>query len=375
MKGGEEKVSPRPYGVAGLRPILEVLKEMNSERNLRRLITMILDTMIKFCNAQRGSIGVLKGDRFNAELSRDRDGDEIPHSDLAALGTMLRLVSQTGEEIVIDDVRKDSRLRNRFVTPGIHPCAILCVPLRVKSRLLGAIYLDNTQTPHAFGPRHREFAQILTDHAAIAIENALLHRQTTRDRTTNLSNHPHFEMLLESELERARRLNQPCGLLMIDVDDFKGVNDLYGHPTGTEVLRRIAGTMSATVRGMDLVARGRDPEPEPVVGRYGGDEFEIALPGTSREGALKAARRIIAAVQSQCLVIGVNAIRPAISIGIAVYPDDALDAQELHLRADEALYESKRSGKGRAVLCRARKRLSSDPRPRQGVLPNWLEDC
>ena len=374
MKGGEEKVSPRPYGVAGLRPILEVLKEMNSERNLRRLITMILDTMIRFCNAQRGSIGVLKGDRFNAELSRDRMGDEIPHSDLAALGTLLRIVSQTGEEVVIDDVRKDSRLRNRFLVPGPHPCAILCVPLRVKSRLLGAIYLDNTQTPHAFGPRHREFAQILTDHAAIAIENALLHRQTTRDRTTNLSNHPHFEMLLESELERARRLNQPCGLLMIDVDDFKGVNDLYGHPTGTEVLRRIAQTMSSTVRGMDLVGRGRDPEPEPVVGRYGGDEFEIALPGTSREGALKAARRIIAAVQSQCLVIGVNAIRPAISIGIAVYPDDALDAQELHLRADEALYESKRSGKGRAVLCRARKR-SSDPRSQMGVLPNWLEDA
>jgi GGDEF domain-containing protein len=182
-------------------------------------------------------------------------------------------------------------------------------------------------------------------------------------------------MLLESELERARRLNQPCALLMIDVDDFKGVNDLYGHPTGTEVLRRIAQTMTATVRGMDLVGRGRDPdqEPEPVVGRYGGDEFEIALPGTSRDGALKAARRIIAAVQSQCLVIGVNAIRPAISVGIAVYPDDALDAQELHIRADEALYESKRTGKGRAVLCRPR-RKPQDPRTHPGALPSWLDE-
>jgi diguanylate cyclase (GGDEF)-like protein len=373
MRSGEEKADrPRSYGVAGLRPILDVLKEMNTERNLRRLITMILDTMIRFSNAHRGSIGVLKGDRFNAELSRDRAGDEIPHSDLACLGPLLRIVSQEGEPVVIEDVRKDERVRDRLQVPGPHPCSILCLPLRVKSRLIGAVYLDNTQMSHAFGPRQREFAEILTDHAAISIENALLHRHTTRDRTTSLSNHPHFEMLLESELERARKLNQPCALLMIDVDDFKGINDVYGHPTGTEVLRRIAQTLSTTVRGMDVVGRGKERDPEPVVGRYGGDEFEIALPGTTRDGALKAARRIIAAIQSQCLVIHGQAIRPAISVGAAVYPDDALDAEELHLRADEALYESKRSGKARAVLCRARK-VHPDPKARGG-LPNWLED-
>lgn len=375
MKAGEEKAErPRTFGVAGLHPILEVLKEMNSERNLRRLITMILDTMIRFSNAHRGSIGVLKGDRFNAELSRDRMGDEIPHSDLAAMGTMLKIISQGGEAVVVEDVRKDLRVRDRLQVPGPHPCSILCLPLRVKSRLIGAIYLDNTQMTHAFGPRQREFAQILTDHAAIAIENSLLHRHTTRDRTTNLSNHPHFEMLLEGELERARRLGQPCGLLMIDVDDFKGINDTYGHATGTEVLRRIAYTLSTTVRGLDVVGRGKEKPVEPVVGRYGGDEFEIALPGTSREGALKAARRIIATLDSQAISVDGHAIKPAISIGIAVYPDDALDAQELHLRADEALYESKRTGKGRAVLCPVKK-VAPEPKPRTGLLPSWLEDC
>jgi GGDEF domain-containing protein len=368
------KEQPRGFGVAGLRPILEVLKEMNSERNLRRLITTILDTMIRFSNAHRGSLGILKGEQFNAELSRDRSGDEIPHSDFAALGTVLRIVSQNGESVVIDDVRKDPRVSDRLLAPGAHPLSILCLPLRVKSRLIGAVYLDNTQMSHAFGPRQREFAQILTDHAAIAIENALLHRHTTRDRTTNLSNHPHFEMLLEGELERARRLGESCALLMVDVDDFKGINDEYGHPTGTEILRRIAQTMSNTVRGMDLVGRGKGPPPEPVVGRYGGDEFEIVLPGTSREGGLQAARRIIAAVQSQRGALGGREIRFGISVGIAVYPDDALDAQELHLRADEALYESKRAGKGRAALCRARK-PGPESKSRKGLLPNWLEDC
>jgi GGDEF domain-containing protein len=143
---------------------------------------------------------------------------------------------------------------------------------------------------------------------------------------------------------------------------------------GTEILRRIAQTLSATVRGIDVLGRGVGPPAQPVVGRYGGDEFEIALPGTSRDGAIKAAKRIVAAVKNEPFTADGKPIRLTISVGIAVYPEDALDGQDLHLRADEALYESKRAGKGRAILCQARK-LPSDTQPRTGLLPNWLEDC
>jgi diguanylate cyclase (GGDEF)-like protein len=374
LTGAEKLVGAKKTGVAGLHPILDVLKEMNSERNLRRLITMILDTMIGFSNAQRGSIGVFKGDRFNAELSRDHDGGEIPHADLAALGTVLKIVSDEGQTVVINDTRQDPRVQVRFRSPGNHPCAILCLPLRVKSRLIGAIYLDNTQMTQAFGPRQREFAQILTDHAAIAIENALLHRHTTRDRTTSVSNHPHFETQLEGELERARRLGQSCGLLMIDVDNFKGINDLHGHPLGSEILRHIAQILTATVRGVDVVGRAQEPSQEPVVGRYGGDEFEIALPGATRETALKAAKRLVASVKAQDFKSAGKAIKLSISVGVAVYPDDALDSQELILRADEALYQGKRAGKGRAVLCYPH-RVKEVAESKTGLLPRWLEDC
>jgi diguanylate cyclase (GGDEF)-like protein len=371
--GAERIIGTKNSGVAGLHPILNVLKEMNVERNLRRLITMILDTMIGYSNAQRGSIGVFKGDRFNAELSRDDKGNEVSHSDISTLGTMLKIVSEEGQAVVIDDTHKDLRVRDRILLPGNHPCSILCLPLRVKSRLIGAVYLDNTQMTQAFGPRQREFAQILTDHAAIAIENALLHRHTTRDRTTNVSNHAYFETLLESELERARKLGQPCGLLMIDVDNFKGINDLHGHPVGSEVLRHIAHILTTTIRGEDVVGRAQEPSQEPVVGRYGGDEFEIALPGATREAALKAAKRLVGAVQGQGYSSAGKKIKISISVGVAVYPDDALDSQELILRADEALYQSKRAGKGRAALCHAR-RIVEEPPPRKGMLPRWLEE-
>ena len=337
-------------GIAGLLPILNVLKEMNSERNLRRLVTMILDTIIEYSNATRGSIAFFKGERFNAELSRDKDRNELRHADIPTLGTALMRVNEVGESVVIDDVRSDHRIRDGGLLPGYDARSVLCLPLRVKSRLIGAVYLDNTQMTHAFGPRHRELAQILTDHAAIAIENALLQRQSTRDRITGVSNHAHFEQQLDAELDRARRMDQSVGLLMIDVDDFKQVNDIYGHPTGTDILRRVASTLAKTLRGMDVVGRPEEQTESPVLGRFGGDEFEVILPHTSRGGVLDAAARILQAVKTEQHVIDGTPITISITIGGAVFPFDASETNDLFLRADQALYQAKRAGKGRVSL-------------------------
>jgi len=220
----------------------------------------------------------------------------------------------------------------------------------VKSRLIGAVYLDNTQICRAFGPEQLEFAQVLTDHAAIAIENALLQRQSTRDRITAVSNHAHFEQAVDAELERARRLRQSCGLLMIDVDDFKKVNDVYGHPAGTVILRRIAHLLSTTMRSLDVVGRpGEQPE-GPVVGRYGGDEFEVILPHTSRGGVLDAAARVLLAVREEPFEVDGKRVGVSITIGGAVYPHDAQEMNDLFLKADQALYQAKRAGKGRVAL-------------------------
>ena len=337
-------------GIAGLHPILNVLKEMNSERNLRRLVTMILDTIIQFSNATRGSLAFFKGDRFNAELSRDRDRNELRHADIPTLGSMLMRVNETAEAVLIDDTRSELRIRDAGLLPGYDARSILCLPLRVKSRVIGAVYLDNTRITQAFGPRHRELAQILTDHAAIAIENSMLQRQSTRDRITGVANHSHFEQQVDAELDRAARLGQSLGLLMIDVDDFKQVNDIYGHPVGTDILRRIATTLAKTIRGIDVVGRPEDPSEGAVVGRFGGDEFEVILPNTSRGGVLDAAARILMAVKSEQHVIQGTPITISITIGGAVYPLDATETNDLFLKADQALYQAKRAGKGRVAL-------------------------
>ncbi len=332
-----------------LRPILDVVKKINSERNLRRLVTMILETAIEFSNATRGSLAVFKGDSFNAELSRTRTRGGISHPEIPSLATGLRRVQKSGKDLQVDDIAVDDGLRPPDITPGRDGLSILCLPLRVKSRLMGAVYLDNTDETAAFGAREREFAEILAEHAAIAIENALLYRKSTQDRVTDTYNHSAFEQFLDDEVDLARRGGYPLGLLMIDVDDFKEINDVHGHEVGNDVLRNVAYTLSSTVRGADIVARAQGKPNAPVVARYGGDEFEIILPNATREGALATAKRLATLFKGQKFMCGSKRMKISVSIGLAVFPHDAEDTHELLLRADEALYNAKRTGKGRAV--------------------------
>jgi diguanylate cyclase (GGDEF)-like protein len=336
--------------LATLRPVLDVIKKINTELNLRKLITMILDTMIEFCNAERGTIVIFEGEKFKVELSRDRAKRELKRVDLGVSRSVLKLVRDTGKRVVAEDAQQDPSLK---LVDSVHEqslLSILCVPLRVKLRLIGAVYLDNPHVVGAFGSREIELAEVLTDHAAVAIDNALLHIKSIHDNLTNLFNHAHFEKRLDSEVARARRHGRPCGVLMMDVDDFKTINDTLGHDAGNEVLKGIARVLGTTLRGADLVARVAEKEAHPIVARYGGDEFEIILPDTTREGVLRAAERMLAAVSGETFKYNDKPMRINLSIGGAVYPDDAADARELLLRADEALYAAKRAGKNRVVL-------------------------
>ena len=195
-----------------------------------------------------------------------------------------------------------------------------------------------------FSPEAVELAEWLVSQAAIALENAELHHvvqwQATTDDLTGLANRRRFMEALAAEIQRVERLGGTLSILLADIDDFKRINDRWGHQVGDEALRRFAGLLAGELREVD------------IAGRLGGEEFAVLLPGTDREGALIAANRIRGAVAREVMQIAdATSVRFTVSLGVAAYVGGS--AESLLKTADAALYRAKAEGKNRVALAEA----------------------
>jgi diguanylate cyclase (GGDEF)-like protein len=193
-----------------------------------------------------------------------------------------------------------------------------------------------------FTSDQRESAGWLVGHAVIALDNARQHRtveqQALVDSLTGLANRRLCTAALEKELARATRFDEPLTLVLADIDDFKRINDRWGHPTGDDVLRAFADRLQESVREIDLA------------GRWGGEEFALLLPGTDLEGGRRLAERIRETLAGQrMLAPDGEEISVTASFGIASFPL-VTGQSKLVAAADAALYEAKRTGKDRVVV-------------------------
>ncbi len=236
--------------------------------------------------------------------------------------------------------------RERDVPVFSHPMRIkdheslLVLPLLVKDEVIGTFTVA-AKRAGAFPSDRREMLGVIANQVAISMQNARMYEvveeQATTDGLTGLVNHRTFQERFASMLGRADRRTFAVSMLLTDIDHFKKVNDTYGHPTGDEVLRRVAVILKASARKIDIVAR------------YGGEEFAIVLEGTDRTGALQLAERIRLEVAQQSFASPQGAFQVTLSIGVACYPDDARDKAEIISRADQSLYAAKHGGRNRTV--------------------------
>jgi diguanylate cyclase (GGDEF)-like protein len=213
-----------------------------------------------------------------------------------------------------------------------------------EGRVTGIVSVGRHDKP--FSDSEQDLFHYLAGQAAVSVENVGLHetveRQAVTDELTGLSNRRRFQETLAGEVARSQRFDQGLGLVMLDLDNFKQVNDTYGHQQGDVVLRDVARVLRESSRAIDLPAR------------YGGEELAVVLPGTDLEGAYDLAERVREGIEAlEFPLEDENGERRVIkitaSLGAAALGDGTDDMRELVAAADAALYRAKRAGKNQTV--------------------------
>lgn len=222
------------------------------------------------------------------------------------------------------------------------------VPIKEGQELLGYLYarVPEGAAPEAWLAKTQSFVSEL----GVAFRRVKLFQEVERlseiDGLTGVRRRGAFDKKIGEELVRARTFKTTFGLMLLDIDHFKSLNDRYGHPFGDQVLKRLGAVLNSLVYDTDFVAR------------YGGEEFAIVLPRAEPAGALRKAEAIRAAIEAELFSVGFEELRVTISIGVSHFPRDASTAEELIARADSALYSAKESGRNRVVDSDALRRLS-----------------
>jgi diguanylate cyclase (GGDEF)-like protein len=288
--------------------------------------------------------------------------------------TIVDQVTKQAKAIMSSDTVHDDSLPQSDSIKGLQIRSVLCVPLISKRRTLGAIYIHSATQQGSFQKEDFFFVTALSAPASLAIDNAMLYEETKKaqkdlrqahedlerqvyvrtaelvelnkrlqelsitDGLTGIYNHRHFIHLLEIECNRALRYKRNLSLLMLDIDEFKQVNDGLGHPCGDLVLRHFAKILKGSVRKTDIVAR------------YGGDEFGIILTETKKSMAMKVSEKIRREVEKHPFTWGEKVFRITVSIGVAAALREGVkDWNGLLNAADQALYKAKDGGRNNVM--------------------------
>ena len=258
-----------------------------------------------------------------------------PYYPLAAF-PITRRVLEEGTIATVDTEDADADPAEVALLRGDGHRGLIMLPLISKGEAIGLAELMFRGRPVG-DPGPITLARTMAHEGAMALENARLYETARdladRDPLTGFFNHRYLHERLSEEVVRAVRTRQPLSVVMLDLDDFKLVNDTLGHVYGDRVLVHVAELMRSTLRQSDITAR------------YGGDEFAVILPDTDRDGAARAADRILEAFRmSPFAAEGRRPFPVGASIGIASHPDDGRSATDLIAVADAGLYASKAGG-------------------------------
>ncbi len=312
------------------------------------LFTNIVEKSAEVIGAEQGSIMLLDEETHEIEVKATKGLNLaiLSHIRIRPGEGIAGSVLEAGVPMVVNNIEEDNRVsrsnRVRYKTKSF-----ISLPLKIRNKSIGVLNLADKRDGTDFSGNDVKLLEAIALYSAVAIERRVyyqssidLRKISITDPLTSLLNRRYFEERISEEMERSKRHRQPFSLIILDIDNFKSLNDTYGHLCGDEILKTTTGVIRRCVRIIDIAAR------------YGGEEFAIILPTTDKNDASLIGERIRSEIEGTlCLVKNIGkTLSITVSLGIASFPDDASTVEELINNSDRALYSAKNLGKNRVVI-------------------------
>jgi diguanylate cyclase (GGDEF)-like protein len=317
-------------------------KAMNYISDLQKLLQFILGQAIEITSAEKGSIMLYdpEADRLNirvlAGLADTAYQEKVNNNEIKCRSFkpgegIAGRVFLTARPMIVNNISDDDFF---IESKTSYVRSIACIPMVVYNDVIGVINVTNKQEEKDFSDEDLKMLKAVADQAAVAINKAQLWDMAVTDSLTGLYVRRYFLAKLQEEIRRAERYNKVISVVMADLDNFKTINDNYGHDTGDQVLRTVGKFLQKNIREVDIIAR------------YGGEEFVLMIPEADQDAAFALSERLRAQFAQ---VERENLPQITMSLGIATYPFDGLEMEDLIRKADAAMYAAKQAGRNKVI--------------------------
>ena len=315
----------------------ELGKALTSSLNIDEILNVVVEKVQALLEPKNWSLLLIdpETEQLTFRVVVGEDAGQLLHTKLDPGEGIAGWVAKEQKPLLVPDISKDDRFSpkvDRLTKFNTH--SVVCVPLVARGHCHGVIELINNIKESSFSEEDLLLLTTMGDYTAIALENAVfiqkIEELTITDDLTGLYNSRFLQGRIDYEVKRANRFKYDLSIIFLDLDLFKDVNDKHGHLTGSKMLKEVADLLILKTRNIDMVCR------------YGGDEFIILMPETSKKNALHVANKLRSAVKAHKFLTkeGIN-YHITSSFGVASFPGDAKSKDELIHMADNAMYRIK----------------------------------